>query len=84
MWSDPFCNPVDGVDGRSHRAVDAQVDCHDGLEIRINVGEVIQAWLPLDGFGVVGCNGTDVVVEARVRRTKHWATVFHRAHFQRC
>ena len=44
VWSDTLCNPVDGVDSRSHRALDPQIDCHDRVEITINVGEFIQAW----------------------------------------
>ena len=34
-------------------AADAQVDCHDGAEVAIDVGDFIQAWVPLGGFGVM-------------------------------
>ena len=81
MWSDPLRNPVDGINSHSHRALDPQVDCHDRVQITINAGEFIQARLASEGYCVVGCNGPDVVVEARVCRTKHWPTVFHTGTF---
>ena len=46
-------------------------------KITINVDELLQAWSARDGAGVIGCNCADVVVEARLRRTKYWPTVFH-------
>jgi len=49
----------------------AQVDRQDGVAIPINLGELIQARLVLDSFGVVGGNGPPLVVEARVYSAKH-------------
>jgi hypothetical protein len=35
---DPVLNPIDGVDSRGRRTVNAQVDSQDGVAIPINVG----------------------------------------------
>jgi hypothetical protein len=50
--------------GRSHRTVNTQVDRQDGIAIPINIGQLIQARLVLDDFGVVSCDCPHVVVEA--------------------
>ena len=67
----PMLDPVDGIDGQGHRTVNTQVDRQDGVAIPINIGQLIQARLVLDSFGVVGGNGPPLVVEARVYSAKH-------------
>ena len=74
---DPVLDSVDGIDGRGDRTVNAQVDRQDGVAIPINIGQLIQARLVLDDFGVVSCDCPQVVVEACVRRTQHSSAGLH-------
>src|SRR4029453_11247297 len=67
---DAMLNAVDCVDSRSHGTINAQVDCQDVIAIPINVGDLMQARMVLNGLGVVGRNGAHVVVEACVCRAK--------------
>jgi hypothetical protein len=73
----PIFNSVDGIDGRGRRTVNTQVDRQDGVAIPINTGQLIQARLVPDDFGVVSCDCPHVVVEACVCRTKHYSAGLH-------
>jgi hypothetical protein len=73
----PMLDSIDGVNGHPGSPVDAQVDGQDRIAIPINSGQLIEAGLVQDGFGIIGRDCPDVVVEVGPGRTKHSSPAFH-------
>jgi hypothetical protein len=81
MSSDSMLDAVDGVGGCGQGAVDVQVDGQDGVAVSVYAGKFIQAGMVLGGFGVVGGDSPDRVVELCIGLAEHRSRAFHAGTF---
>jgi hypothetical protein len=73
----PMLDSIDGVNGHRGRPFHVHVDGQDRIAIPINSGQLVEAGSVQDGFGIIGRDCPDVVVEVGPRWTKHSSHAFH-------